>query len=166
MVTRSNLKAKIKLPRSRRAGIPRPVSFGNFWISGSRLLFAKSFFENTLPASHPLTAKMADRFPSLEDIDVGQTEVRGEAGSSFLDRERALLGDDADLFATSKDQQATVATVEDGDGDLLGGGEDYSGGHATSGGVDELNGFESSFPAIDTQNDVRSPRPGAIQQHD
>jgi len=109
---------------------------------------------------------MADRFPSLEDIDVGQTEVRGEAGSSFLDRERALLGDDADLFATSKDQQATVATVEDGDGDLLGGGEDYSGGHATSGGVDELNGFESSFPAIDTQNDVRSPRPGAIQQHD
>ena len=35
----------------------------------------------------------------------------------FLSRERALLGDDADLFASSNDK---LATVEDDD-DLLGG---------------------------------------------
>lgn len=87
----------------------------------------------------------------------GHTEARGDAtdfdlvGDSngtddFLSRERALLGDDADQFASENDR---VATVEDGDDDLLGG--DF--GQANVGGQ-EMSGFESSFPAIDTTNDV------------
>ena len=42
-----------------------------------------------------------------------------------------------------------MATVEDGDEDLLGG--DYSQADA---GSQEMSGFESSFPAIDTTNEV------------
>jgi hypothetical protein len=102
----------------------------------------------------------------------GQTEARGDAAdfdiagddndaSNFLDRERALLGDDADQFASENDR---AATVEDGDDDLLGG--DFS--QANVGGQ-EMSGFESSFPAIDTTNDVStvcfpdsSPRKDAI----
>lgn len=92
--------------------------------------------------------------PSILLISVsGQTEPRGngtidlggDAGEDdFLARERAVLGDDATQFVTSNDN---AATVEDGDDDLLGGG-DY--GNQT-GGDDE---FESSFPAIDMTNDV------------
>jgi hypothetical protein len=68
----------------------------------------------------------------------------------FLSRERALLGDDADQFTSENDK---LATVEDGgDDDLLGG--DYS--QANVGGQ-EMNGFESSFPAIDTTNEVSRP---------
>lgn len=52
-----------------------------------------------------------------------------------------MLGDDADQFATGHDN---AAFVEDGDDDLLGGG----------GGGEEVTEFESSFPAIDTRNDV------------
>jgi hypothetical protein len=63
----------------------------------------------------------------------------------FLSRERALLGDDADQFTSESDK---LATVEDDD-DLMGG--DYS--QANVGGQ-EMDGFESSFPAIDTTNDV------------
>lgn len=66
--------------------------------------------------------------------------------SDFLARERALLGADADQFSTAQDNVAR-ATVEDGDDDLLGGGG------AQSGGAD-MGDFESSFPAIDTGNDV------------
>ena len=98
----------------------------------------------------------------------GQTEARGDAAdfdiagddndaSNFLDRERALLGDDADQFASENDR---AATVEDGDDDLLGG--DFS--QANVGGQ-EMSGFESSF----TTNDVStvcfpdsSPRKDAI----
>ena len=65
----------------------------------------------------------------------------------FLSRERALLGDDADQFASENDR---AATVEDGDDDLLGGGYSQA---QTSG--QEMSGFESSFPAIDTTNEVR-----------
>lgn len=64
----------------------------------------------------------------------------------FLSRERALLGDDADQFTSENDK---IATVEDGDDDLLGGG--YS--QANVGGQ-EMDGFESSFPAIDTTNEA------------
>jgi len=91
---------------------------------------------------------MADRFPSIEDFDEGQTETRPTIDSdqaNFLDRERALLGDDANLFATANDN---LATVEDADDDLLG-----EQGLASQGG-EEMAGFESSFPAIDTSNDV------------
>ena len=91
----------------------------------------------------------------------GHTEARGPAtnfdlvGDSndtddFLSRERALLGDDADQFTSENDK---LATVEDGDDDLLGG--DYS--QANVGGQ-EMDGFESSFPAIDSTNEVSSPR--------
>jgi hypothetical protein len=87
----------------------------------------------------------------------GHTEARGDAtdfglagdandGENFLDRERALLGDDADLFASDNDR---AAKVEDGDDDLLGG--DFSQANV---GSQEMSGFESSFPAIDTTNDV------------
>jgi hypothetical protein len=57
------------------------------------------------------------------------------------------LGDDADQFTSETDK---LATVEDGEDGLLGG--DYS--DANVGGQ-EMSGFESSFPAIDTSNDVR-----------
>jgi len=121
---------------------------------------------------------MADRFPSLEEFDAGplfsyprttlamitdafetgSTEIRdlpagGGDGTSFLERERAALGDDADQFATPHDR---LATVEDaGDDDLLaGGGAEYQ-----AEGGEDITGFESSFPAIDTTNDVRGPFP-------
>ncbi|TVY45159.1 Clathrin light chain [Lachnellula occidentalis] len=90
---------------------------------------------------------MADRFPSLEDFDSGaqtqQSDTPGSGGDDFLAREKALLGDDADQFATGNDN---AAFVEDGDDDLLGGGGD-----------EEVAGFESSFPAIDTRNDAVAP---------
>lgn len=110
---------------------------------------------------------MADRFPSLEDFNEGacsahapqhskhtansspgQTEVvNNDAADAddFLARERAALGDDAAQFATPNDQAATV-----GDDDLLGGDEFVP----QQGASEEISGFESSFPAIDTQNEV------------
>ncbi|KAL1842045.1 hypothetical protein VTJ49DRAFT_6115 [Mycothermus thermophilus] len=83
---------------------------------------------------------MADRFPSLEEFDSGvQTEIKDAtdvpSASNFLEREKAILGDDANQFATVED-----ATLED-DNDLLGGG----GGGATSSGD---AAFESQFPDI------------------
>lgn len=66
------------------------------------------------------------------------------AEDDFLTREKALLGDDANQFATGNEN---TVTVEDGDDDLLGGGEGSGGAEVTE--------FESSFPAIDTQNEVR-----------
>ncbi|KAL8945644.1 MAG: hypothetical protein Q9222_007847, partial [Ikaeria aurantiellina] len=99
---------------------------------------------------------MADRFPSLEEFGDGQTEPKTngasnggiEADSDFLTRERAALGDDADLFSSGNDQSATV---QDGDDDLLGGGNDYSG---AQGEGEEISQFESSFPEMDTRNEV------------
>lgn len=64
-----------------------------------------------------------------------------------MSRERALLGDDAAQFASAGDN---TTTVEDGD-DLLGGGGSYGGGQA---GGEEITEFESSYPAVDTQNQV------------
>ncbi|KAF2743285.1 hypothetical protein M011DRAFT_410904 [Sporormia fimetaria CBS 119925] len=102
---------------------------------------------------------MADRFPSLDEIDAGQTEARGEANfdlvgdatdDDFLTRERAILGDDADQFASPNDK---LASVEDGDDDLLGG----SGNFQSNAGGEEMMGFESSFPAFDTSNENMAP---------
>jgi len=94
---------------------------------------------------------MADRFPSLDEFDAGQTDVRAVPTStdaaSFLDRERALLGDDADQFATAHDHKATTVEEADDD-DLLGGG--YTGDAETM-------EFESSFPEIDTTNEQLGP---------
>ena len=64
-----------------------------------------------------------------------------------MTRERAALGDDAAQFASANDK---AATAEDGDDDLLGGGS-YGGGNA---GGEEIIEFESSFPAMDTRNQV------------
>ncbi|KAL8801964.1 MAG: hypothetical protein Q9200_006756 [Gallowayella weberi] len=101
---------------------------------------------------------MADRFPSLEDFGDGQTEPKSNAATNgagadddFLTRERALLGDDANLFSTANDN---AATVQDGDDDLLGADGSYSGGQ---GGGEEISEFESSFPAMDTRNEQMGP---------
>ncbi|KAL6716823.1 Clathrin light chain [Lecanora helva] len=104
---------------------------------------------------------MADRFPSLEDFSAGQTEPAGNgaagidgsgADDDFLTRERAALGEDAAQFASAGDN---AATVQDGDDDLLGGGGgDYGGAQA---GGEEITEFESSFPAMDTQNQQVGP---------
>ena len=85
----------------------------------------------------------------------------GAGADDFLSRERALLGDDADQFASSNDK---LATVEDGDDDLLGGDSSFQ----ASAGGEEMMGFESSFPAIDTTNDVCHPwlyDPGNADRH-
>jgi hypothetical protein len=75
-----------------------------------------------------------------------QTETQEfGGGNDFLSREKALLGDDADQFSSGND----AAFVDSGDNDLLGGG--MSGG----GMAEEVTEFESSFPAIDTRNEVR-----------
>jgi hypothetical protein len=99
----------------------------------------------------------------------GQTATRGgdadfdlvggldDGPDDFLSRERAFLGDDADLFASSNDK---LATVEDDD-DLLGGSTSFQ---ANVGG-EEISGFESSFPAIDTSNEVRQAVPSGCNQH-
>lgn len=93
---------------------------------------------------------------------VGQTEPQGsssldaldsEEPSDFLSRERALLGDDAQQFATPADN---TATVEEDDDDLLGGGG--SAAPATNGDHgDAMGDFETSFPAVDTSNDAVAP---------
>ncbi|OJD16855.1 hypothetical protein AJ78_02999 [Emergomyces pasteurianus Ep9510] len=110
---------------------------------------------------------MADRFPSLDDFAAGQTEATGTnnspgttaaEGNDFLARERALLGDDADQFTTPNDQLQTSATVEDAaEDDLLagGGGNDYQPGNSEGG--DVMGGFESSFPALESQNEQVAP---------
>ncbi|KAF4631697.1 hypothetical protein G7Y89_g6433 [Cudoniella acicularis] len=85
---------------------------------------------------------MADRFPSLEDFDSGAQTIETSGGDDFLTREKALLGDDANQFATGHDN---AAFVEDGEEDLLGGGNE------------EVTEFESSFPAIDSHNEGVAP---------
>ncbi|CBF86080.1 hypothetical protein AN2050.2 [Aspergillus nidulans FGSC A4] len=94
---------------------------------------------------------MADRFPSLDDFSAGQTqaiETSGTDENDFLARERALLGDDADQFATAQD----VTSTDVNNDELLGGPEE-----AQAGAGPEISGFESSFPAIDTQNEQVAP---------
>lgn len=83
---------------------------------------------------------------TFTDYHPAQTESKGDTGfetagaDDFLSREKALLGDDADQFTTGND---AAAFVEDGDDDLLGGG-----------GGEEITEFESSFPDINTRNEV------------
>lgn len=71
-----------------------------------------------------------------------QTDVQDPtaepSADDFLAREKAILGDDADKFATAED-----APFED---DLLGGGGD---------GGDETAAFESQFPDISGPTEVR-----------
>ncbi|KAL2263010.1 hypothetical protein VTK26DRAFT_8602 [Humicola hyalothermophila] len=91
---------------------------------------------------------MADRFPSLEDFDSGaQTDIKDTSetpsASNFLEREKALLGDDANQFATVED-----AGLDAGADDLLGAGLASPGGTAQ---------FESQFPDIASQNEAVAP---------
>lgn len=74
----------------------------------------------------------------------------GSADDDFLTRERALLGDDADQFASANDHSAS-GPIEDDEEDLLGGG---SYGNAQTKGSD-VKRFESSFPEVEeTRNEV------------
>lgn len=82
-----------------------------------------------------LTSTRAQTDAQGSGFDLGPTSTTGD---DFLSREKAALGDDADQFASGQDNNAFV---EDGNDDLLGGGE-------------EVSEFESSFPAIDNRNDV------------
>ncbi|KAK5109114.1 hypothetical protein LTR62_007476 [Meristemomyces frigidus] len=114
---------------------------------------------------------MADRFPSLDDFDAGQTETQGHPATSALDdepsdflaRERAALGDDAQQFSTTTDNTATVADADDDDDDLLGGGGGMHTGPSVQNGAsamdndDMMGDFESSFPAVDTRNEAVAP---------
>ncbi|EAW10452.1 clathrin light chain CLC1 [Aspergillus clavatus NRRL 1] len=100
---------------------------------------------------------MADRFPSLEEFSAGQTDVVETNDPSdendFLARERAMLGDDAEQFATAQDHVATAESLDTGN-DLLGGAEETPVGESAH---EEISGFESSFPAIETQNEQVAP---------
>lgn len=84
-------------------------------------------------------------------IHTGQTEIIETNGSGdgndFLARERAALGNDADQFVTPADHAVMVEDVED---DLLGDSQPQNNTTIS----EEFSGFESSFPAIDTQNEV------------
>ncbi|CDM35493.1 hypothetical protein DTO013E5_8028 [Penicillium roqueforti] len=96
---------------------------------------------------------MADRFPSLEDFSEGQTEVadiQATTDDDFLARERAVLGEDAEQFATSQDHVAD-GNVGAGDDDLLGAGDEP---------VEEIGQFESAFPSVATQNLNERVAPG------
>lgn len=106
---------------------------------------------------------MADRFPSLDDFDSGGrrivesisssvTDIQGLAQTvakdatdsneqDFLAREKALLGDDAEQFATNDD----AAALAEPTGDLL----------------DEANApstFESQFPDLGDPSSVRNSK--------
>ncbi|VBB76364.1 Putative Clathrin light chain [Podospora comata] len=88
---------------------------------------------------------MADRFPSLEDFDSGaQTGVQDASEvpttSNFLEREKAILGDDANQFATVED-----AGFDEDDDDLLGGGISATGNNSAA--------FDSQFPDITSPNE-------------
>ena len=77
-----------------------------------------------------------------------------DTSDDFLARERAALGDDADLFTGPSDNVAQQVQVANGEEDLLGGDDDFGTPNIASG---EAKQFESSFPALDTGNDVRLP---------
>ena len=81
-----------------------------------------------------------------------QTEVKDDSGSpsatNFLEREKALLGDDANQFATVEE-----AGFDDDDNDLLGGGLDSSAGAGA--GIETDAAFESQFPDLSAGNEVR-----------
>ena len=121
---------------------------------------------------------MADRFPSLEDFSAGrepnpclllgiltaccpgQTEARPTNGDAdaddFLARERALLGEDANRFATPQDDVATAEKTDGGNDDLLGE-SDTAPIEPAAPAAEEVAGFESSFPALEPpQNEVRN----------
>lgn len=78
----------------------------------------------------------------VTDNGVPDLDPTATTGEDFLTREKAALGEDATQFASGND---SAAFVEDDEDDLLGG-------NTLGGG--EINEFQSSFPAIDTSNNV------------
>ena len=88
----------------------------------------------------------------LTKVYIGQTgviETQGTTEDDFLARERAVLGEDADQFATPQDHVAGNEGLDAGE-DLLGGGSNDLP-------DEEIGQFESSFPSVEahTQNEVR-----------
>lgn len=73
-------------------------------------------------------------------------------GDDFLARERAALGDDADQFASPNDASKAARVDDD---DLLGGDEYQA---QISPAQEDTMQFESSFPVIESQNEVRTSR--------
>lgn len=61
----------------------------------------------------------------------------------IFSREKALLGDDANQFASNNDSAAFV----DSDADLLGGGGDD----------EPVTEFESAYPSLESRNEVCDP---------
>ncbi|KAI9831636.1 MAG: hypothetical protein M1826_003245 [Phylliscum demangeonii] len=122
---------------------------------------------------------MAERYPTIEDFDAGQTQPRDNVpidvdptASTKPDlraREKAELGDDADFFAAADAHEqdhghaaasgGRTADAVDGEHDLLG---DYNDGPDGSSGLD-LDGaalsstFQGAFPALDTHNSNIGP---------
>lgn len=94
---------------------------------------------------HTLCARQL-RLHFSQPADIGlraaQTNVQDPSvdpsADDFLAREKAILGDDADKFATVEDGDAFDA----GDDDLLGGGG-------------ETSQFEQQFPDLSGPNEVR-----------
>lgn len=80
--------------------------------------------------------------PAQTDI---QNSSADPSADDFLAREKAILGDDADNFATA-DDSAAFQTSED---DLMGGGD------LLGGGGDETAQFEQQFPDLSGPNEVR-----------
>ncbi|MCJ1314582.1 hypothetical protein MMC25_008264 [Agyrium rufum] len=104
---------------------------------------------------------MADRFPSLEEFDDGDSELQPkpqtalegiDGNDDFLSRERAALGDDASQFGTPG--QDLQPRIEEGEADLLGGDGGFVDSHLVG---EDVSQFESSFPNIDTENNAVGP---------
>lgn len=89
----------------------------------------------------------ANVFYQADRSRAAQTDIKDTGAEpstdDFLAREKALLGDDADQFATGDDAIAFGA----GDDDLLGGG-------GSGNVISEESTFESQFPDL-AQNEVR-----------
>ena len=95
-------------------------------------------------------------------MTLGAAEIKGitpgidglDPKDDFLARERAALGDDADLFTGPNDNAVLQQQATNGEQDLLGGDDDFGTPNVASG---ETQQFVSSFPALDTNNDVTLP---------
>lgn len=98
----------------------------------------------SLQSSRLTTCYHADR-PCPAQTDIKDSGASPSA-DDFLAREKALLGEDANQFATADDSAAFNA----GDDDLLGGG-------GSGNVISEESTFESQFPDLANQNDVRLP---------
>lgn len=92
-----------------------------------------------------------------EPVSDGVTQANDDSTSDFLARERAALGDDANLFSTQGETNQTSA-VDGTSDDLLGESDSalVNGNTAqqSSESQQDMNDFESSFPSINTQNEV------------